>query len=63
MNCSICGKKIILVPSAKERAKRYGGKPSDYTKLFTEHSECLLQKREQDTIQAIKLMRKLAKGE
>ena len=60
MNCSICGKKIILVPSAKERAKRYGGKPSDYTKLFTEHHECLIQKREQDTIAAI---RKLAKGE
>jgi len=60
MNCTICGKKIVLVPSAKERAKRYGGKPSDYTKLFTEHSECLLQKREQGTI---KLMRKLAKGE
>jgi len=60
MNCSICGKKIVLVPSAKERSKRYGGKPGDYTKLFTEHSECLLQKREQDTI---KLMRKLAKGE
>ena len=50
MNCSICGKKIILVPSAKERAKRYGGKPSDYSKLFTEHSECLIQKREKDTI-------------
>lgn len=60
MNCSICGKKIILVPSAKERAKRYGGKPSDYTKLFTEHSECLIQKREQDTI---KLMRRINKGE
>ena len=60
MNCSICGKKIILVPSAKERAELYGGKPSDYVKLFTEHSECLIQKREKDTI---KLMRKLAKGE
>jgi hypothetical protein len=60
MNCSICGKKIILVPSAKERAKRYGGKPSDYSKLFTEHHECLIQKREQDTI---KLMRKINKGE
>ena len=60
MNCSICGKKIILVPSAKERAKRYGGKPSDYTKLFTEHHECLIQKREQDTIE---LMRRINKGE
>ena len=59
MKCSICGKEIILVPSAKERAKRYGGKPSDYIKLFTEHPGCLIQKREKDTI---KLMRKLAKG-
>lgn len=60
MNCSICGKKIVLVPSAEERAKRYGGKPRDYTKLFTEHSECLIQKREQDTI---KLMHRINKGE
>ena len=60
MNCSICGKKIILVPSEKERAKRYGGKPSDYTKLFTEHHECLIQKREQDTLEII---RRINKGE
>lgn len=44
MNCTICHKPIILVPSAQERAKKYGGKPSDYTKLFTMHSECYLKK-------------------
>lgn len=56
MNCSICGKPIILVPSAKERAKKYGRKPSDYTRLFTTHSECALAKREADTLE---LMRRL----
>jgi hypothetical protein len=49
MNCTICGKKITLVPSAKERADKYGGKPSDYTKLFTQHSACALDKRERET--------------
>jgi hypothetical protein len=44
------------VPSAKERADKYGGKPSDYTKLFTQHSSCALDKRERETRE---LMRRL----
>lgn len=56
MNCSICGKPIVLVPSAAERARRFGGKPEDYTKLFTEHSECLIEKR---SAESVALMRKL----
>lgn len=56
MNCTICGKPIVLVPSAVERAAKYGGKPSDYTKLFTTHSECSIAKRERETVE---LMRKL----
>lgn len=44
MNCSICGKPITLSPSASERAKKYGGKPSDYIKLFTSHSNCQVKK-------------------
>jgi hypothetical protein len=48
MNCSICNKPINLSPSATERAKRYGGKPSDYENLFTTHSECLINKRNAD---------------
>lgn len=48
--CNICGKSIVLQPSARERAEKYGGKPSDYTKLFTEHSACLVAKREADTV-------------
>jgi len=44
-NCTICNKPIILKPSATERAKKFGGKPSDYTKLFKVHSACFLMKR------------------
>lgn len=49
MNCTICQQPIILIPSAIERAKKFGGKPSDYTKLFTEHSTCTLAKRDLET--------------
>ncbi len=48
MNCTHCGKPIALVPSAKERAEKYGGKPSDYTRLFTMHSQCQIDKRNQE---------------
>ena len=54
MKCNLCGKKIVLIPSAKERARKYGGKPSDYTKLFTVHSECQVQKRENETLELIR---------
>ena len=57
MKCSICGEKIVLIPSAAERAKKYGGKPSDYIKIFREHTECALKKREADTRE---LMRRFA---
>lgn len=57
-NCTICGKRIVLIPSAKERTEKHGGKPSDYTKMFTEHTACTLSKREQDTVE---LMRRLNK--
>ena len=33
------------MPSAAERAKKWGGKPSDYTRLFITHSKCELAKR------------------
>lgn len=56
MKCSICNKEIVLVPSAKERAKKYGGKASDYTKLFTSHAQCFIDKRNQDTIDLISRM-------
>ena len=56
MNCKICSKPVILQPSATERAAKYGGKPSDYTKLFTTHAECAVALREQETL---RLMRKI----
>jgi hypothetical protein len=54
MNCTICNKPIVLVPSAAERAQKYGGKPSDYTKLFTTHSECFVAKREAETVELMR---------
>ncbi len=56
-NCTICGKKIVLVPSAAERAEKFGGKPSDYTKLFTTHSDCAVKQRSQESTD---LMRRIA---
>lgn len=44
MKCTICKNEIVLVPSAAERAKKYSGKPSDYTKLFTTHATCFLKR-------------------
>ena len=57
MNCTICSKPIVLVPSAAERAKKSGGKPSDYTKLFTTHAKCAVAKREQETVELMRRMR------
>jgi hypothetical protein len=48
MDCTICGNPIVLMPSANERARRYGGSPSDYTKLFTTHPRCAIEKRAAD---------------
>lgn len=58
MKCSYCGKQIILVLSANERAQKYGGKPSDYTKLFTIHAQCQIDKRNAETSE---LMRRINK--
>lgn len=56
MNCTVCNRPIVLVPSAKERAAKYGGTPAFYTRLFTTHNECLVRERSK---QASDLMRKL----
>jgi hypothetical protein len=45
MNCTHCNKKIVLVPSARERAAKFGGTPASYTKLFTMHARCQLERR------------------
>jgi hypothetical protein len=51
MSCTICGKKIVLVPSAAERAAKdvTGKSAAYYTSLFTEHAACTLAKRNADT--------------
>jgi hypothetical protein len=54
MNCTICKKPIVLLPSAAERAAKYGGKPSDYIKLFTEHAECVVAKRQAESVELIR---------
>lgn len=55
--CTICGKRIVLVPSAEERAASdKSGRPASYYRsLFTEHAECTLQRRREQTAE---LMRK-----
>jgi len=52
--CKICGEEIVLVPSAESRAKRYGGKPEDYRAMFTAHPQCVIDKRNADTLALIR---------
>lgn len=61
MICKHCNKPVVLAPSAAERARRYGGKPSDYTRLFPVHSECAVAARECETLDLIRRNTKGAK--
>jgi hypothetical protein len=62
MNCTICHKPIVLVPSAAERAKKdkAGNTASYYTSLFTEHSDCTLRKRQEETGALMKRIKEAA---
>jgi hypothetical protein len=53
-NCTICNKPVILVPSAQERAAKFGGTPGDYIGLFMTHSRCALEQRHADTLALIR---------
>ncbi len=53
MKCAICKEKIVLSPSATERALKVGGRPQDFTKLFITHTHCTLNKRKLDTLDLI----------
>ena len=47
--CTFCGKLVVLVPSAAERAAKdvTGQKTAAYyTSLFTSHSDCLMLHRD-----------------
>lgn len=52
MNCKLCGKPVVLVPSAAERVKKDpdGWTAKQYIEHFDTHSACTLRKREEDTI-------------
>ena len=56
MNCTICGKVIVLIPSAKERSDKHGQTPAFYTALFTAHGDCIVAKR---SAEFVALMRQL----
>lgn len=61
MNCTICHKPIVLVPSAEERAKKYGDHPARYyTALFTEHADCTLRKRNDETLALMRRIKEQA---
>lgn len=55
-NCIICGKPIILIPSAEQRAaKDVTGKSAEYYRnLFTVHSTCTLLKRAEETMDLVR---------
>lgn len=54
MLCSICGEKVVLVPSAQERARKYGQEPSFYINLFPNHADCEIKKRNEDLLKFLK---------
>jgi hypothetical protein len=53
VNCCHCDQPIRLVPSATERAARFGGRPADYTRLFTAHADCTIRHRNELTSRLI----------
>lgn len=52
--CNICGKPIKLFPGAKDRARKFGGKPSDFTALFDTHAACHIEKQRKETSELIR---------
>jgi hypothetical protein len=56
VNCLECGKPVVLVPSAAERARTdVTGKPASYyTKLFPRHAACIVAKREKETLELMR---------
>lgn len=47
--CRYCGKPVTLVPSATERARKYGGTPQEYIDRFPDHSQCVVEARSAST--------------
>lgn len=42
--CPHCKRPVVLVPSASERARKFGGSASDYIRLFPMHVNCQLER-------------------
>ena len=57
-NCNLCGKPILLIPSAAERARKHGGTPSDYINTFPNHAKCELANRKKLSSEAAAARRK-----
>lgn len=54
MKCGICSLPVKLSPNAAERAKKFGGRPEDYTELFPNHSSCIVKERNRKTLELIR---------
>ena len=56
MKCTICGKPIVLVPSAEARAAAdvSGKSAAYYRNLFRRHAECIVEKRERETLELLR---------
>lgn len=56
MLCKVCGKPIVLVPSALERAAKdvAGNSASFYEQLFTSHADCQIRARSNSSIQLMR---------
>lgn len=50
MDCTICHKPVILVPSARAKARATGQPASYFTRLNREHTECAIAKRDDETL-------------
>jgi len=44
-NCNVCKQPIVLVPSAAERAEKYGNTAKHYLDLFKTCSSCQIKMR------------------
>ena len=52
--CTICAKRIVLVPSAEERAAKTGQPAAHFTALFTTHSDCSIEQQREETAALIR---------
>jgi len=61
-NCKICNKPIVLLPSAVERAAKYGGTPQHYIDLFDTHPRCFTEQHYEQLRQWLAEGREVSNG-